>query len=281
MCALLLGSPALDEEVVVEVEFEQMEGGVDVPGLPPVPASCLPIGLDNRKIPTYHWFLYNDRRYMEVAVIIVNTIVEAESRVLAAIADGRCTRGVPAPPVYSIGQVIPSTPPVEQQAQECVRWLDSASGLRGVLLLRWPRLLHGAPSARDSARPGPQRASIPMGATRDAGARHEDALRREPRGAAFDEFLGEDEGQRARVAYQGVAEGDTRPCRRGRLRHAMWLELGPREPLALRADGAMAACRRAALHRVHAGGRHGRRRGAERGKEEEEFRGGNRAGASG
>jgi hypothetical protein len=35
MCALLLRSPALDEEVVVEVEFEQMEGGVDVPGLPP------------------------------------------------------------------------------------------------------------------------------------------------------------------------------------------------------------------------------------------------------
>jgi hypothetical protein len=59
MCALLLRSPALDEEVAVEVEFEQMEGGVDVPGLPPVPASCLPTGLENRKIPTYRWFLYN------------------------------------------------------------------------------------------------------------------------------------------------------------------------------------------------------------------------------
>ncbi|NP_001131537.2 Anthocyanidin 5,3-O-glucosyltransferase [Zea mays] len=125
MCALLLRSPTLDEEVAVEVEFEQMEGGVDVPGLPPVPASCLPTGLENRKIPTYRWFLYNGRRYMEAAGIIVNTIAEAEPRVLAAIADGRCTRGVPAPPVYSIGPVIPSTPPAEQQAQECVRWLDS------------------------------------------------------------------------------------------------------------------------------------------------------------
>jgi hypothetical protein len=132
--------------------------------LPPVPASCLPIGLDNKKIPTYRWFLYNGSRYMEATGIIDNTIVEAEPRVLAAIADGWCTRGVSAPPVYSTGPVIPSTPPVEQQAQECVRWLDSASGLRGVLLLRWPRLLHGAPSARDSARPGPQRASIPVGA---------------------------------------------------------------------------------------------------------------------
>uniref|UniRef100_A0A804LF26 Uncharacterized protein n=1 Tax=Zea mays TaxID=4577 RepID=A0A804LF26_MAIZE len=113
MCALLLRSPALDEEVVIEVEFEQMEGDVDVLGLPPVPASCLPTGLDNRKIPTYRWFLYNGRRYMEATGIIVNTIVEVEPRVLAAIADGRCTHGVPAPPVYSIGPVIPSTPPVE------------------------------------------------------------------------------------------------------------------------------------------------------------------------
>jgi hypothetical protein len=40
MCALLLRSPALDEEVAVE--FEEMEGGVDVPGLPPVPVSCGP-----------------------------------------------------------------------------------------------------------------------------------------------------------------------------------------------------------------------------------------------
>ncbi|KAL5679458.1 hypothetical protein ACJX0J_005843, partial [Zea mays] len=111
MCALLLRSPALDEEVVIEVEFEQMEGDVDVLGLPPVPASCLPTGLDNRKIPTYRWFLYNGRRYMEATGIIVNTIVEVEPRVLAAIADGRCTHGVPAPPVYSIGPVIPSTPP--------------------------------------------------------------------------------------------------------------------------------------------------------------------------
>ena len=129
MCALLLRSPALHEEVAGDVEFEDVEGGgVDVPGLPPVPASCLPTGLENRKITTYRWFLYNGRRYMEAGGIVLNTVAEAEPRVLAAIADGRCTRGVPAPPVYSIGPVIPFTPPAaagEQARHECVRWLDS------------------------------------------------------------------------------------------------------------------------------------------------------------
>jgi len=53
MAAVLLRSPSLDEDVDPGVEFEELEGGLDVPGLPPVPASCLPTGLDNRKISTY------------------------------------------------------------------------------------------------------------------------------------------------------------------------------------------------------------------------------------
>uniref|UniRef100_A0A0A9B007 Malvidin galactosylase UGT88C3 n=1 Tax=Arundo donax TaxID=35708 RepID=A0A0A9B007_ARUDO len=121
MCALMLRSPALDEEVAVE--FDEVEGGVHVPGLRPVPPSCLPTGLENRKIPTYKWFVYNGRRYMEASGLIINTIAELEPGVLAAIAGGRCTRGVRAPPVYTIGPVIPFTPPAEQ-SHECVRWLD-------------------------------------------------------------------------------------------------------------------------------------------------------------
>ncbi|RCV13153.1 hypothetical protein SETIT_2G324500v2 [Setaria italica] len=128
MCALLLRSPALDEELEAEVEFEESEeGGVDVPGLPPVPASCLPTGLENRKIPTYKWFVYNGRRYMEASGIVVNTVAELEPRVLGAIADGQCTRGTRAPSVYTIGPVIPFTPSTGEKAaaHECVRWLDS------------------------------------------------------------------------------------------------------------------------------------------------------------
>ncbi|XP_062188794.1 anthocyanidin 3-O-glucosyltransferase 2-like [Phragmites australis] len=122
MCALLLRSPALDEEVAGE--FEEMESGVDVPGLPPVPPSCLPTGLENRKIPTYKWFVYNGRRYMEAKGIIINTIAELEPSVVEAIAGCRCTLGIRPPTVYTIGPVVPFTPPAEQ-AHECVRWLDS------------------------------------------------------------------------------------------------------------------------------------------------------------
>jgi hypothetical protein len=124
MAAVLLRSPSLDEEVVPGVEFEELEGGLDVPGLPPVPASCLPTGLDNRKIPTYDWFLYNGRRYMETNGIMINTIAEVEPSVLAAITDGRCTRGIRPPTVYTIGPVVAIAPPI-QLANECLRWLDS------------------------------------------------------------------------------------------------------------------------------------------------------------
>ncbi|CAD6266507.1 unnamed protein product [Miscanthus lutarioriparius] len=136
MCALLLRSPALDEEAAAagDVEFEEMDGGaVHVPGLPPVPASCLPSGLVDRKVPTYRWFLYNGRRYPEAAGIIVNTVAELEPHVLAAIADGRCTRGNRAPTVYAVGPVLAATitapPPADagqqQEEHECVRWLDT------------------------------------------------------------------------------------------------------------------------------------------------------------
>ncbi|TKW34884.1 hypothetical protein SEVIR_2G335600v4 [Setaria viridis] len=124
MAAVLLRSPSLDEEVAAEVEFRELEGGVDVPGLPPVPATNLPSGLDNRKIRTYKWFLYNGRRYLETNGILINTIAELEESVLAAITDGRCTRGIPTPPVYTIGPVVAIAPPSEEK-DECVRWLDS------------------------------------------------------------------------------------------------------------------------------------------------------------
>ncbi|KAM3208121.1 hypothetical protein ACQJBY_063055 [Aegilops geniculata] len=125
MLALLLRSPSLQEEV--EGEFE-LEGAVDVPGLPPLPPSFLPETLLDKKSPTYAWFLYTGRRYMEASGIIVNTAAELEPGVLAAIAEGRCTRGVRAPTVYPIGPAISliTSPPAEQsQPHECVRWLDS------------------------------------------------------------------------------------------------------------------------------------------------------------
>jgi hypothetical protein len=122
MLALFLRSPTLDEEV--EVEFEEVEGGVDVPGLPPVPPSFLPATMLDRKVRTYTWFVYTGRRFVEAAGFIVNTAADLEPGVLAAISDGRCAGGVRAPTVYPVGPAISIIPPAEPP-QECVRWLDS------------------------------------------------------------------------------------------------------------------------------------------------------------
>jgi UDP-N-acetylglucosamine:LPS N-acetylglucosamine transferase len=55
---------------------------------------------------------------------MINTIAEVEPSVLAAITDGRCTRGIRPPTVYTIGPVVAIAPPI-QLANECLRWLDS------------------------------------------------------------------------------------------------------------------------------------------------------------
>ncbi|KAL6840677.1 hypothetical protein ACP4OV_029541 [Aristida adscensionis] len=241
MCALMLRSPALDEEAGDSVEFEEAaEGGVDVPGLPPVPASCLPMGLENRKISTYQWFLYNGRRYMEASGIIVNTVAELEPSVLEAIAAGRCTRWTRAPPVYTIGPVLPLIPAAVQPAAPAARVRAvarlAAAGICGAPLLRGRWVFHGAAGARGGARPGARRAPLPVGAGRAAGARHEGAHGRRPRRVAPGGFHGEDEGERARVAQEGAAEGDTGARRRGRVRDALRVELDPREPVVRRAE---------------------------------------------
>uniref|UniRef100_A0A0D9WZB8 Uncharacterized protein n=1 Tax=Leersia perrieri TaxID=77586 RepID=A0A0D9WZB8_9ORYZ len=66
---------------------------------------------------------------MEATIFIVNTGARLEHSVLAAIADGRCTGGIPHPPVYLIGPVLSltlsKTEPKQQLHDECVRWLDS------------------------------------------------------------------------------------------------------------------------------------------------------------
>uniref|UniRef100_A0A0D9WZC2 Glycosyltransferase n=1 Tax=Leersia perrieri TaxID=77586 RepID=A0A0D9WZC2_9ORYZ len=129
MLALLLHAPALDEEI--PGEFAEMDGTVTlhVPGLPPVPPSALPATMLNKKKPTYKWFLDTGRGYTKAAGFIVNTAAELEQSVIDAIADGRCTRGIPAPAVYPIGPVLAvagATPlPEQQQPHECVQWLDN------------------------------------------------------------------------------------------------------------------------------------------------------------
>uniref|UniRef100_A0A0E0LM90 Glycosyltransferase n=1 Tax=Oryza punctata TaxID=4537 RepID=A0A0E0LM90_ORYPU len=123
--ALMLRLPELRDDLTVG--FAGLEGSVDVPGLPPVPPSYMPVCLVNKTVKNYDWFEYHGRRFTEAKGIIVNSSVELEGAVLAAIADGRCTPGErPVPAIHAIGPVIwfdTTTPP--EQPHECVRWLDA------------------------------------------------------------------------------------------------------------------------------------------------------------
>ncbi|XP_066393921.1 anthocyanidin 3-O-glucosyltransferase 2-like [Miscanthus floridulus] len=123
MLALMLQLPAI-HDVMMPEEFGEMEGQhVHVQGLPPVPASCMPASVMSRKSPSYADTVYHGTRLAEADGIIVNTAAELEPAVLAAINDGRCTGGRPAPPVYPIGPVIPLSDATSSD-HECLRWLD-------------------------------------------------------------------------------------------------------------------------------------------------------------
>uniref|UniRef100_A0A0E0Q8U7 Malvidin galactosylase UGT88C3 n=1 Tax=Oryza rufipogon TaxID=4529 RepID=A0A0E0Q8U7_ORYRU len=149
MLELLLYSPVLDEEV--PGEFSEMDGALNIPGLPPVPPSVLPATmLHKKKMSTYRWFLETGRCYMKATGFIVNTAAELEQSVIDAIADGRCTRGVPAPTVYAIGPVIALTPPPEQP-HECVRWLDAQPPASVLLVCFGSKGLLPPPKVREIA----------------------------------------------------------------------------------------------------------------------------------
>ncbi|KAK1679538.1 hypothetical protein QYE76_040386 [Lolium multiflorum] len=132
--ALMLRLPALREDMTGP-GFENTERALDVPGLPPVPPSCMPVCLVKSRIQNYDTFEYHGRRFMEARGIIVNTTVELEASVLAAIADGRCVPGRPAPALHAIGPVIWFEPKDDDQRRhECARWLDAQPPASVVLL---------------------------------------------------------------------------------------------------------------------------------------------------
>lgn len=123
MLSLMLRLPALHEEV--PADFGEMEGQlVHVPGLPPVPASCMPASVMSKKSPSYADTVYHGGRLTEAAGILVNTAAELEPAVVVAVAVGRCTPGRPAPPLYPIGPVIPSAG-ADPSDHACLRWLDT------------------------------------------------------------------------------------------------------------------------------------------------------------
>jgi len=121
MLAFMLHLPVLHEAVAAELD--EVEGGVKVPGLPPLPPASVPCPVVDKKSPNYTWFVRLGDRFMDATGIIANTAEGLEPGPLAAVAAGRSVPGRPAPPVYPIGPVLSLGD--RSPSHECVAWLDA------------------------------------------------------------------------------------------------------------------------------------------------------------
>ncbi|XP_058096127.1 UDP-glycosyltransferase 88A1-like [Magnolia sinica] len=104
------------------------------PGLPPIPASEMPLPMLDRSDEAYDGFLYIAQSMTKVNGIIVNSFEELEPQAKEAISAGACVPDGPTPPIYCIGPLIASDGQGEGEgegrrngggADECLWWLDS------------------------------------------------------------------------------------------------------------------------------------------------------------
>ena len=126
----------------------------------------------------------------------------------------------------------------------------AAQWQRGVPLLRQPRPVQRGADQGGGGRPGSQRAAVPVGgpgaAQRRPGEEVREAAGAGPGRAPPGGVPGPDQGQGPRRQVVGAAAGRAGARVRGRLRHALRLELGPGGGDGGRADAGVAALRGAA-----------------------------------
>ncbi|KAJ3692215.1 hypothetical protein LUZ60_012565 [Juncus effusus] len=121
--ACVLNHPVMD--VGLTCSFKDMGNmPLPFPGIPDMPASDLPTTLQDRKDPVYECFLECSRKTMLATGILINTFESLEPRALAALRNGFCVPGRPAPPIYCIGPLIRGKSDRVQKRHDCLEWLD-------------------------------------------------------------------------------------------------------------------------------------------------------------
>ncbi|KAL4346984.1 hypothetical protein GQ457_17G024720 [Hibiscus cannabinus] len=124
--ALLLYLPTLHNEFTQSFE-DYHDRLIDIPGVPPIPASDMPLPLLKRD-ELYESFLNISTCLHRSAGIIVNTFEFMELRAIKTMANGLCTPNSPTPPIYCIGPFIGSAAAGGGDGvvdAECLKWLDS------------------------------------------------------------------------------------------------------------------------------------------------------------
>ncbi|XP_008789832.2 UDP-glycosyltransferase 71K1-like [Phoenix dactylifera] len=150
--ALQLHFPILHDKF--PVEFGELEGDVEVPGVPPIPPLSLPTTLMNRKSRGYTWSVFNGKRVLEAKGIIVNTFMELEPGPLEALMEGRCVPGHPTPAIYPVGPVIAlevDADKANSERHECIKWLDGQPRASVLFLCFGSMGSFGAPQVREMA----------------------------------------------------------------------------------------------------------------------------------
>ncbi|KAK3447110.1 LOW QUALITY PROTEIN: hypothetical protein EUGRSUZ_A02712 [Eucalyptus grandis] len=100
--------------------FKDMDGNVDIPGVPPIPAKHMPSRMLDRSSRIYGHFLET------------NTFEALEPRALKAISEGLCVPGGRTPPVNCIGPLVAADDHISKH--DCLSWLDSQPS-RSVLFM--------------------------------------------------------------------------------------------------------------------------------------------------
>lgn len=121
----MLHLPTLEEKI--DGEFEDVEEGIQLPGIRTIPGICMPSTVMNKKSKNYEWFVYHGRRFKEAKGIVVNTFEELEHEPLRVLADGLFVPDDRTPPIYPVGPLLCLGDGHMEGANrhECLKWLDA------------------------------------------------------------------------------------------------------------------------------------------------------------
>ncbi|KAF3951376.1 hypothetical protein ACB098_12G049300 [Castanea mollissima] len=121
--ALFLYMPTLHKNV--DKSFKDLGNmPIDIPGLPPIPASDMPVGILNRNNQLYEYFLNTATHMAKSNGLLANTFESLETKAIVALSNGLCVPDGVTPPIFCIGPLISSSNQ-DGDAHECLNWLNS------------------------------------------------------------------------------------------------------------------------------------------------------------
>ncbi|KAL4595003.1 hypothetical protein ACB092_12G059900 [Castanea dentata] len=121
--ALFLYMPTLHKNV--DKSFKDLGNmPIDIPGLPPIPASDMPVGILNRNTQLYEYFLNTATHMAKSNGFLANTFESLETKAIMALSNGQCVPDGVTPPIFCIGPLISSSNQ-DGDAHECLNWLNS------------------------------------------------------------------------------------------------------------------------------------------------------------